>query len=53
MFFPLKVLMIKTIDGKVKRSDDEGTTWKDVLLDAGRIDIMYRHDHDNNRVNLS
>ena len=39
--------MIKTPDGKVKRSDDEGTTWKDVLSD---IFYMRLHDHDEERV---
>ncbi|RIA92294.1 hypothetical protein C1645_765456 [Glomus cerebriforme] len=42
-------LMFKTADGKVKRSEDEGSTWEDVLSEAGSIAYMFLHDHDKTR----
>jgi hypothetical protein len=43
--------MIQTTDGKVKRSTDEGSTWDDVLSEAGPIAFMFLHDHDKTKVN--
>lgn len=45
--------MIQTTDGKVKRSTDEGSTWEDVLSEAGSIAYMFLHDHDKTKVNYN
>ncbi|CAG8513439.1 13693_t:CDS:10 [Funneliformis mosseae] len=44
-----QVLFAKTTDGKIKRSNDGGTNWSNVLDDAGIITHMFLHDHDENR----
>ncbi|PKY15605.1 Oligoxyloglucan reducing end-specific cellobiohydrolase, partial [Rhizophagus irregularis] len=50
LYFPESTnLMIQTIDGKVKRSTDEGSTWEDVLSEAGSIAYMFLHDHDKTK----
>ncbi|GBB91648.1 hypothetical protein RclHR1_01900013 [Rhizophagus clarus] len=49
-YFPEStILILQTTDGKIKRSTDEGSTWIDVLTEAGPIAYMFLHDHDKTK----
>ncbi|KAL1916286.1 uncharacterized protein VTP21DRAFT_5903 [Calcarisporiella thermophila] len=43
------VILLKTVNNQVWRSENEGEDWTQVLQDAGPIGVMIMHEHDNNR----